>query len=89
VAGFSLNEGTLLAQNALLTHFGGCRALRMLYQHETRHDAVRRCILRMRLRRNRSAVGRSRTLLTAASVATNDLWQYGTFTPHQRHATSV
>jgi hypothetical protein len=61
------------------------RALPKLYQHETRHDVVRAMYLCGCAYDEIGLPWAARgTLLTAASVATNDLWQYGSFTPHQQ-----
>ena len=60
------------------------RCLYPLYKHETRQDIVRALYLcgcaYERIGLPWAARG---TLLAAASIATNDLWQYGEITPYQ------
>jgi hypothetical protein len=60
------------------------RALTKLYKHETRHDVVRAMFLMGCAYDEIGLPWAARgTLLTAASVATNELWQYGSATPPQ------
>lgn len=60
------------------------RALAPLYKHETRHAAVRALYLCGCAYDQIGLLWAARgTLLAAASVATNDLWQYGGVTPYQ------
>lgn len=60
------------------------RSLGRLYKHETRHDIVRALYFCGCAYDNIGLPWAARgTLLAAASVATNELWQYGEVTPYQ------
>lgn len=60
------------------------RSLRSLYRHETRHDIVKALYLCGCAYDEIGLPWAARgTLITAASVATNDFWQYGDITPYQ------
>lgn len=60
------------------------RALRALYKHESRHDAIRALYLCACAYERVGLLWAARgTLLTAASLATDELWRYGDVTPLQ------
>jgi hypothetical protein len=60
------------------------RALGRLYKHETRHEIVKALYLCGCAYDDVGLTWAARgTLLAAASVATNDFWQYGDITPYQ------
>lgn len=60
------------------------RTLAPLHKHETRHEVVKALYLCGWAYHDIGLLWAARgTLLFAASVATNDLWQYGNLTPYQ------
>lgn len=60
------------------------RALRLLYKNETRYDIVRALYLCGCAYDEMGLLWAARgTLLSAASIATNEYWQYGDVTPYQ------
>ncbi len=60
------------------------RAFGLLFKHEARHDVVHALYLCAQAYEDVGLLWAARgTLLAAASVATNELWQYGEVTPYQ------
>lgn len=60
------------------------RSLRLFYKNETRHDAVRALYLCGNAYDQMGLLWAARgTLLSAASIATNEYWQHGDVTPYQ------